>query len=262
MRAARVLRRLLLGAALLGLAACAPAPTGTEAPLDVFAAASLQESMDAVAQAYERETGQVVRMSYAGSSALARQIEQRAPADVFVSADGEWMDWLQSRGLVDGASRQDLLGNSLVLIAPAGSQAPPVVLDTGTDLAALLGADGRLSLALVDSVPAGRYARAALQSLGLWEGLRSRVAESDNVRAALLLVARGEAPLGVVYGSDARVEPRVRVLATFPSGSHPEIVYPAAKVAASRHPGADAFLHWLQSPQASEIFRRHGFELR
>ena len=239
-----------------------PAPAQGRAPLTVFAAASLKESMDLAAARYQRETGTPVRVSYAASSALARQIEQRAPADVFVSADRDWMDWLQQRRLIDAQTRSVLLGNTLVLVAPGRSTAQPLVLGAETDLLALLGARGRLSLAMTSSVPAGKYARAAFESMGHGHTLQPRVAESDSVRAALTLVARGEAPLGVVYGSDARAEPRVRVLATFPAGSHPDIVYPVARVAASRHPQAAAFVRWLDGDAASAIFRAHGFPVR
>ena len=247
---------------LLGLAACFAPARATDAPLTVFAAASLKESMDEAALAFQRETGQAVRVSYAGSSALARQIEQGAPADVFVSADLDWMDELQSKDLIDATTRSALLGNTLVLVAPKDSTAKPMPLKAGTDLLPLLGERGRIALALVDSVPAGKYAKAAFTSLGMWDALQSRTAESENVRAALLLVARGETPLGVVYGSDARAEPRVRVLATFPEGSHPPIVYPVAKVKASRHPQASAFVRWLHGPAAVAIFRKHGFSVR
>jgi molybdate transport system substrate-binding protein len=242
-----------------GPAAVAGAPSP---PLLVFAAASLAGAMDAAAAAFEDRSGQAVRVSYAGSSALARQIDQRAPADVFVSADREWMDWLQARALVDPATRVDLLGNTLVLVAPGGSGAQALELTRRVDLQPLLGEDGRLALALTDSVPAGKYARAGFESLGLWKTLQPRVTETENVRAALLLVARGEAPLGVVYASDARAEPRVKVLATFPAGSHPDIAYPVARIRASAHPQAQAFIDWLQSPEAGAIFRRHGFVLR
>ncbi|WP_159677976.1 molybdate ABC transporter substrate-binding protein [Luteimonas sp. 9C] len=249
---------------LIALAALATLPVAAQdrAPITVFAAASLKESMDAAAARYQRETGQPVRVSYAASSALARQIEQRAPADVFVSADLEWMDWLQTRQLIDTGSRRVLLGNTLVLVAPADSAAQPLALARGTDLRPLLGARGRLSLALTASVPAGKYARAAFESLGMWSALQPRVAESDSVRSALTLVARGEAPLGVVYGSDAKAEPQVKVLATFPADSHPQIVYPVARIAASRHPQADAFVRWLDGEAASSIFRAHGFSIR
>jgi len=246
----------------LALFACLLPARAADAPLTVFAAASLKESMDEAALAYRHNTGQEVRVSYAASSALARQIEQGAPADVFVSADLDWMDELQSKGLVDAATRSELLGNTLVLIAPIGSAARPLALARGTDLRPLLGERGRIALALVDSVPAGKYAKAAFASLGLWDGVAPRTAQAENVRAALLLVARGETPLGVVYGSDARAEPRVKVLARFPAGSHPPIVYPVAKVKASVHPQAAAFVRWLHTPEATEIFRRHGFNVR
>jgi len=233
--------------------ACAAAP-----PLDVFAAASLKESLDAAAAAYERERGQSVRVNYAGSSALARQIDHGAPADVFISADLDWMDWLQGKSHVDTATRRELLGNALVLIAPARAATSAVNLAPGVNLLPLLG-DGHLALALTASVPAGKYAKAALESLGIWPQLQAQVAEAENVRAALLLVARGEAPLGVVYASDARAEPRVQVIATFPADSHPPIVYPIAALRASQHPQARAFVEWLQQADALEIFRQHGF---
>src|SRR5690554_1805907 len=230
----------------------------SDRPLTVFAAASLKESMDEAAAAYGTSTGQRVRVSYAASSALARQVAQGAPADVFVAADLEWMDWLQSRGLVDAGTRSELFGNTLVLVAPATAAAEPFVLRHGLDLRPLLGDHGRIALGMVDSVPAGRYARAAFASMGMWDTLERRVAGVENVRAALMLVARGEAPLGVVYGSDALSAPRVRVLATFPPGSHPDIVYPAARVVASSHPHAGPFLRWLQGRDAGAIFRSHG----
>lgn len=237
-------------------------PAADTRPLTVFAAASLKESLDAAADAWREQTGQAMQISYAASSALARQIEQRAPADVFLSADGEWMDWLQERDLIDTASRVDLLGNTLVLIAPASHDAQPLALEQGTDLLPLLGDNGRIALALTASVPAGKYAKAAFESLGTWNAIEPRVAEAENVRAALLLVARGETPLGVVYGSDAQAEPRVKVLATFPEGSHPAIVYLVARVASGTHPAAGDFIAWLQSEDADAIFRRHGFSLR
>jgi len=228
-------------------------------PITVFAAASLKESMDEAAAKFGQDTGQQVVVSYAASSALARQIEQGAPADVFVSADLDWMDYLQQRDLVDAGTRHDLLGNTLVLVAPSAGTARAFALRKGSNLLPMLGADGRLAVALTDSVPAGKYAKASFESLGMWSALQPRLAEAENVRAALLLVARGEAPLGVVYASDAKAEPAVRVLAVFPPGSHPPIVYPVARVAKSRHPQAAAFVHWLQTPEAGAIFRAHGF---
>lgn len=245
---------------------CVLAPTAHAAgpkpdpvPLTVFAAASLKEAMDDCATAYRRDTGQDVRVSYAASSVLARQVEQGAPADVFVSADLEWMDELQRKSLIDARTRRNLLGNTLVLVAPKASRASLTALSRDTDLLPLLGRDGRIALALTASVPAGKYAKAAFVSLGMWEALRPRTAEAENVRAALLLVARGEVPLGVVYGSDALAEPRVRVLATFPATSHPPIVYPVARIATSRHPHGAGFVRWLQTPRAAAIFRKRGF---
>jgi molybdate transport system substrate-binding protein len=248
-----------LASALLVLALATTSAHAAGNPITVFAAASLKESMDEAALAYKAAAGQDVRVSYAGSSALARQIEQGAPADVFVSADLDWMDYLQQRKLIDTATRRNLLGNTLVLVAPAASTQRAMVLRKGSNLLPLLGADGRLAVALTDSVPAGKYARAAFESLGMWDALQPRLAEAENVRAALLLVARGEAPLGAVYASDAKAEPRVRVVAIFPGSSHPAIVYPVARIAASRQPQAAAFVEWLHSPAALAIFRAHGF---
>jgi len=248
------------------LAGCAPRATSaddaaaTTPPLTVFAAASLKGAMDVAADAYGTRTGQRVQVSYAASPALARQIEQGAPADVFVSADEAWMDWLQARQLVDATSRHPLLGNTLVLVAPANADTSPVELVPGMDLAARLHG-GRLALASTAGVPAGRYAKSALQSLSLWDQVHAHLAETENVRAALMLVALGEAPLGVVYGSDALAEPAVRVVATFPAGSHPPIVYPVARLARSTHPGAAAFVAWLRTPPARAIFRARGFEV-
>lgn len=261
---ARTLRagRFAVSVCVLALSLCWPALAVEAAkPVTVFAAASLKESMDEAATAYRDATGQIVRVSYASSASLARQIEHGAPADVFVSADLDWMDYLQQRDLIDPRSRRDLFGNRLVLVAPRNSSAAPFVLRSDTKLAPLLGEEGRLAVALTDSVPAGKYARAALGALGLWPALQSRLAQAENVRAALMLVARGEAPLGIVYATDALAEPGVRVLATFPAGSHPAIVYPIAQVAASHDPHAAVFLHWLGGAEAAEIFRRHGFDM-
>jgi len=239
--------------------AAAPLLAAVPEPLNVFAAASLKESLDEAAALYQHESGQAVRVSYAGSSALARQIEDGAPADVFVSADLDWMDWLQTKDKVDVSTRAELLGNALVLIAPATATSPALTLAPGVDLLPQLGDDGRLALALTASVPAGKYAKAAFESLGIWQSVQPRTAEAENVRAALLLVARGEAPLGVVYASDAKAEPRVQALATFPAGTHPPIIYPIAVMRASVHPQARAFAGWLQQPRALAIFHRHGF---
>ncbi len=220
--------------------------------ITVFAAASLKTAMDRLAALYEDATGGRVTVALAGSSALARQIQQGAPADVFVSANADWMDRLEADGLLVPGSRRDLLGNRLVLVAPDGA-AP---LDPA-DLPAALG-EGRLAMALVEAVPAGIYGRAALESLGLWQALGPRVAQADNVRAALALVATGAAPYGVVYATDAAAEPRVEVVATFPDDSHPPIVYPAALVGEGGAEAA-AFLDWLGEGEAGAVFADLGF---
>lgn len=250
----------MLAAFALAAALCSGcAPRVPDAPLTVFAAASLKEALDEAAASYASTTGHQVRVSYAASSALARQIEHGAPADVFVSADLDWMDALQAKGRVDPATRVDLLGNTLVLVAPSDSAAAVPALARGADLLPALGEHGRIALAMTASVPAGKYAKAAFESLGMWPALQPRAAESENVRAALLMVARAEAPLGVVYGSDAQSEPRVRVLATFPASSHPPIVYPVARIANSRHAQGAAFVRWLQTPDAQAFFSARGF---
>ena len=211
-----------------------------DAGLTVFAAASLKEALDDAAAAYRKQTGVPVRVSYAASSALARQIEQGAPADVFFSADLEWMDYLQQRNRLDVATRRSLLGNRLVLIAPRASKARVDLKRPATLLAAL--GDGRLAVGQTRTVPAGKYAKASLESLSLWNGVRPRLAESESVRAALMLVARGETPLGIVYASDAKAEPGVRVVATFPEDSHPPIVYPVAALRGARAAQAARFV--------------------
>ena len=248
----------LLAAALPGaaLSAAAPAKPAPE-PILVFAAASLQGSLDEVAAAWTRRSGQVVKISYAGSSALARQIVQGAPADVFVSADAQWMDTLQAQGAIDPATRFDLVGNRLVLVAPADGGPRAVALDR-RGLTQALG-DGRLAMAETTAVPAGRYGRAALTALGLWPTVSAHLAESDNVRGALAFVARGEAPLGIVYATDAQAEPRVRVVATFPARTHPRIVYPAARVRTADSGRSTGFLDWLRGREAQRAFARAGF---
>ena len=231
-----------------------------DAGLTVFAAASLKEALDEAAAAYRKQTGTPVRVSYAASSALARQIEQGAPADVFFSADLEWMDYLQKRNRLDVATRRSLLGNRLVLIAPRASKAQVDLKRPATLLAAL--GDGRLAVGQTRTVPAGKYAKASLESLSLWNGVRPRLAESESVRAALMLVARGETPLGIVYASDAKAEPGVRVVATFPEDSHPPIVYPVAALRGARAAQAARFLQWLASPAADALFTKRGFTVK
>ena len=255
----RSTRRLVL--ALAGLA-CLAAPLAavpaSAADVTVFAAASLKEALGAAAEAYKAKTGKAVTVSYAGSSALAKQIEAGAPADIFFSADLDWMDELAKKDLIDPASRHTLLGNTLVLVAPKDSAAT-ITIGKGFPLAAALGPDGKLAMAAVASVPAGKYGKAALTELGVWDAVAPHVAEADNVRSALAFVARGEAPFGIVYGTDARAEPGVRVVGTFPETSHKPIVYPVALVKASANPEAKAFLDWLLSPEARAPFETAGF---
>ena len=231
-----------------------------DAGLTVFAAASLKEALDEAAAAYRKQTGVPVRVSYAASSALARQIEQGAPADVFFSADLEWMDYLQKRNRLDVATRRSLLGNRLVLIAPRASKAQVDLKRPATLLAAL--GDGRLAVGQTRTVPAGKYAKASLESLSLWSGVRPRLAESESVRAALMLVARGETPLGIVYASDAKSDPDVRVVATFPEDSHPPIVYPVSALRGARAAQAARFVQWLASPDADALFTKRGFAVK
>lgn len=224
----------------------------------IFAAASLKTALDDVIDEWSAATGHRAVVSYAGSSALARQIEAGAPADIFISANPGWMDLLETRGLIRPATRVDLLANRLVLISHAPNPAPLNVAP-GFDLAGRLG-DGRLATALVDAVPAGIYAKSALIGLGVWNDVADRIAQMDNVRAALALVARGEAPLGIVYVTDAMAEPGVTVVAMIPAAVHPPIVYPAALVADSTAPLASALLDFIAGTAARATFRRHGFE--
>ena len=258
----QTLRRAVAGAllfALLALPAAATLAPGTARADDlvVFAAASLKNALDDIAAAYTEATGTTLAISYAGSSALARQIEGGAPADVFISANVDWMDALQDEGLIKPESRRDLLRNALVLIA-SGKDAAGVPLGPTLDLAALLDG-GRLAMALVDAVPAGIYGKAALTSLGLWDSVAPAVAQADNVRAALALVARGEAPYGIVYATDAVADDNVTVVATFPEDSHAPIIYPAALIAGTENDAAPEFLDFLSSDTARPLFERQGF---
>jgi molybdate transport system substrate-binding protein len=233
---------------------CAAAPASAQ-HLTVFAAASLKGALDAVVRSYD-PSGKVV-VSYAASSALAKQIENGAPADVFISADLDWMDYLQTRKLIDPGTRFNLLRNRLVLIAPAGSGVA-LEIRPGFALARALG-DGRLAIADPDAVPAGIYGKAALQSLGVWAAVAGKLAPAANVRAALALVARAEAPLGIVYRTDAIADSNVRIVAEFPESSHPPIIYPAAAVAGGKIARARRFLAYLRSSAAQAIFARYGF---
>ncbi len=247
---------LLLLLALMAPMRAAGAVADGKGPL-VLAAASLQEAMLEAADAWAAEGHQKPVVSFAASSALARQIEAGAPADLFVSADEEWMDHLQEKGLLRPGTRTQFLRNRLVLIAPRSDRGE-MAIRPGLPLARALG-QGRLAMADPDSVPAGRYGKAALQRLGVWGTVEGRVAAAENVRAALALVERGAAPFGIVYATDARASDQVRVAGVFPAASHPPIRYPLATLRASTHPDAEAFRRFLLSPEGMAVFVRHGF---
>lgn len=225
--------------------------------LTVFAAASMKNALDEVGAAYTAKSGRKVIASYAASSALAKQLEQGAPADVFVSADTDWMDYAAGKKTIDAATRVDLLGNSLVLIAPKDSRLENIVIGQNFDLAKLAG-DGKIATGDVKSVPVGKYAKAALEKLGAWREAEPKFAMVESVRAALALVARGEAPLGIVYATDAKVEPGVKVVGTFPADSHPAIVYPVALTMTAKQGAAD-YLNYLRSAAAKSVFEKYGF---
>jgi molybdate transport system substrate-binding protein len=227
--------------------------------LVVFAAASLKNALDEANVQFGRENHQKATTSYAASSALAKQIEAGAPADVFISADLDWMDYLAERKLIKTETRSNLLGNKIVLIAPASSNVS-VTIGPGFPLAQALG-DGRLAMADPSSVPAGKYGKAALEALGVWSSVASKTAPAENVRAALLLVSRGEAPLGIVYQTDAAAEKGVKIVGTFPEGTHPPIVYPIAVTASSTNPGSAAYVAFLRSAAARPAFEKQGFAL-
>jgi len=238
-----------LAALLMLLSACGGGGDRADEGPTVLAASSLQESLTEAAKAWAQQGHSPPRLSFAASSALARQVEGGAPADLYLSADEEWMDRLAGEGLLREGSRADLLTNDLVLITPRGAPA------AGLDALA----SGRVALADPDAVPAGRYARAALESLGLWERVKGRIVPAENVRAALALVERGEVPLGIVYATDAQASQGVTVAYRFPPESHPPIRYPVAVLAASRHHDTSVFQAFLASEEAQRIFERHGF---
>src|SRR5262245_21389440 len=224
----------------------------------IFAAASLKNALDEIATTWSKDTGKPMpKISYAASSALAKQIEQGAPADMFISADLDWMDYVAGKNLIKADTRFNLLGNKIVLIAPKDSKVTTVALK-GADLGKAL-AGGRLSMANVDSVPVGKYGKSALEKLGAWNDAKDHLAQAENVRAALLLVARGETPLGIVYSTDAAAEPNVKIVATFPEDSHAPIIYPAALTKDSKNTDAKAFLDFLRSAKARTAFEKQGF---
>jgi len=249
----------LVLALLPGFGGPAAADTAASREVLVYAAASLTDVLNRIGGAYTRDHLTLVKFSFAGTPVLAKQIESGARADVFISADEDWMDYVDERKLIEHGSRVDLLGNRLVLIAPAESTVA-LTIEPGFRLLEALGVSGRLSLADPSSVPAGRYAKAALTTLGVWRGVANRIAASENVRTALVYVARGEAPLGIVYLTDARADTRVRVVDTFPESTHPPVTYPAALVAGASGDGAE-FLAYLRSDAAAAEFRKAGFDV-
>ena len=248
----------------LGLAAAiAFSPIGAPAALAddvvVFAAASLKNALDEIAGAWNGDSGKTAVISYAASSALAKQIEEGAPADMFISADLAWIDDVAGKNLIKPETRSNLLGNRIVLVAPADSDVTLAIVP-GMDLAGAL-SGGKLAMGDPAAVPAGKYGRAALESLGVWDSVSGSVAAAENVRAALALVSLGEAPLGIVYQTDAAADPGVRVVGTFPEGSHPPIIYPVALIASSENPDAAAFLEYLRSDAAKAAFEKQGFTM-
>jgi len=253
-----MLRRIFIAAFAL-LVAGTGLPAGARADdAVVFAAASLKDALDAIDADWQKATGKHATISYAASSALAKQIEAAAPADVFISADLDWMDYLDKKNLIAPGSRHNLLSNSLVLIAPAEGNPAPVDIAQGFPLAKLLNG-GKLAMADPNAVPAGKYGKAALTKLGVWDAVSGSVAAAENVRACLLLVARGEAPYGIVYKTDAAIEPKVKIVGTFRADSLPPITYPIGLTASSKNPDAAAFSAYLSGPEATKEFEHYGF---
>ena len=246
-------------AAMLAIIAAARPAAAQQKSILVFAAASMKNALDDVNDAYSKQSGVNVVASYAASSALMKQIEQSAPADVFLSADVDWMDYGAKRNLIKPDTRFDLLGNRLVLIAPKDSKTGDVAIIPRFNLAALAG-DGRIAVGDVRAVPAGLYAKAALEKLDVWAAVEPKLAMAENVRAALVLVARGEAPFGIVYETDAKVDASVKIVGIFPEDTHPPIVYPVA-LTANAKPDAVAYLAFLRTPAAKAVFERYGFSV-
>ena len=249
-----------------GLAAAALAALTLAAPpvqakdVIVFAAASLKNALDDAIAAYEKSGGGRVVASYAASSALARQIDSGANADLFISADLDWMNEVEKHNLIDRATRKNLLGNKIVVIAPTAAHAAKVDIRPGFDLRGLL-KDGRLAMANPDAVPAGKYGKAALETLGVWDSVKDKVASAENVRGALLFVDRGEAPYGIVYATDAAADKNVAIVGEFPDDTHPPIIYPIALTTANNDPDAKKFLSFLESAAAKPAFEKQGFTI-
>jgi molybdate transport system substrate-binding protein len=253
-------RRVLAAvAAAIAVKSLPQAAAAQEKSITVFAAASMKNALDEIDSLFTKQSGIKVVASYAASSALMKQIELGAPADVFLSADIDWMDYGAKRNLIRNDTRENLLGNRLVLIAPRDSKIGNVTIGPGFDLAALAGS-GRIATGDVRAVPAGLYAKAALEKLGIWSSVESKMAMAENVRAALVLVARGEAPLGIVYETDAKVDPGVKIVGVFPEDSHPPIIYPVAMTKDAK-PDAAQYLAFLRTPEAKAVFERYGFRV-
>jgi molybdate transport system substrate-binding protein len=250
--------RLFAALSVIAAIACAPQPATAQDSIIIFAAASLKNALDDTNAAFTRATGVKVVSSYAASSALAKQIESGAPADVFVSADLKWMDYVAEHKLIKPDTRINLLGNKLVLIAPKDSKLDKVEIAKGFDIAKIAG-DGRIAVADVKAVPAGLYAKAALESLGAWATAEPRLAMAENVRATLAFVARGETPIGIVYETDAKVEPNVKIVGVFPESSHPPVIYPVAATASGGNPATPRYLGFLRAGGAKAILEKYGF---
>ncbi|MBA0198352.1 molybdate ABC transporter substrate-binding protein [Pectobacterium brasiliense] len=247
--------------AALTLSAGMALPAAAEDKVTVFAAASLTNALQEIATQYQKEKNVAVVASYASSSTLARQIEQGAPADLFISADQQWMDYAQDKNLMDTATRHTLLGNELVVIAPKASAQKEIKIDDKTDWKSLL-KGGRLAVGDPDHVPAGIYAKEALQNLKAWDELSPLMARANNVRAAMALVEREEAPLGIVYGSDAVASDKVKVVGTFPATSHKPVEYPMAIVKEHKNAAVTGFYDYLKTAEAAAVFKRYGFAPR
>jgi molybdate transport system substrate-binding protein len=243
-------------AAWMGIIAV-PAPASAADKVLVFAAASMKNALDNIDAEWTKQTGKEVTVSYAASGALAKQLENGAPADVFISADTDWMDYVAKKKLIKDDTRVNLLGNQIVLVA-AKDKAKPVEIKEGMDLATLIG-DGRLAMGEPKTVPAGKYGQAALEKLGVWSSVQGKVAGAESVRAALALVSRGEAPYGIVYQTDVSSDPGVAVVGTFPESSHPPIIYPIAITADSKNPDTQAYFDFLKSAKAVPLFEHEGF---
>ncbi|MCL1940206.1 MAG: molybdate ABC transporter substrate-binding protein [Desulfovibrionaceae bacterium] len=230
--------------------------------ITVFAAASTTNALTEIAKSYEAEGNGKVTLSFASSSTLAKQIENGAPADVFISADTEWMKYLEEKKLLEPESRSDLLGNRIVFIVPASSAVQSITVSPHLDLAAMLGKDGLLAVGDPAHVPVGKYAKAALEYLKLWPQVENKIAAAKDVRAGLALVERMESPLGIVYATDAAISDKVRVVGAFPADSHPNIDYPAAAIKSPNSAAALHFIKFLSMPQAKQIWARYGFEVK